>query len=135
MTERPTEEGATERKEENSDHGGGGLRGKAPELFNGDRTKSKAFISDLRIYFQINQKKTEIKNTFSRVLLALSFIKGPNVVNWVETQTDLIEEELESNGKDEEDEDLWQDFLARFKTHTYLQHKKKTPMLGCKSCK
>jgi hypothetical protein len=25
----------------------GGLRGKAPELFDGDRTKSKAFISDV----------------------------------------------------------------------------------------
>ena len=37
------------------------------------------------------------------------------MVNWVETQTDLIEEELESNGKDEKDEDLWLDFLARFK--------------------
>jgi hypothetical protein len=30
---------------------GGGLQGKAPELFDGDRTKSKAFISDVRIYF------------------------------------------------------------------------------------
>jgi len=115
MTERPTE-GTTEKKEENSDHNGGGLRGKAPEIFNGDRTKSKAFISDLRIYFQINRKKAEVKNTFSRVLLALSFIKGPNVVNWVETQMDQVEEELASSGGDKEDEDLWQDFLTRFKS-------------------
>jgi hypothetical protein len=33
---------------------GGGLRGKAPETFDGDRTKSKAFISDIQIYFKIN---------------------------------------------------------------------------------
>jgi len=46
MTDRPTEEGTTERKED-SEHSGGGLQGKAPEIFNGDRTKSKAFISNL----------------------------------------------------------------------------------------
>jgi hypothetical protein len=33
---------------------GGGLRGKAPKVFDGDRTKSKAFISDIQIYFKIN---------------------------------------------------------------------------------
>ena len=124
MAGRPTEQQNTEardnqKKEENSDGNGGGLRGKAPEVFNGDRTKSKAFISDLRIYFQINRNKAEIKNTFSRVLLALSFIKGANVVNWVDTQTDLVEEELANNGENEEDEDLWTDFLKRFK-NTYV---------------
>ena len=124
ITGRPTEQQNTEvrdnqKKEESSDSNGGGLRGKAPEVFNGDRTKSKAFISDLRIYFQINRNKAEIKNTFSRVLLALSFIKGANVVNWVDTQTDLVEEELASNGENEEDEDLWTDFLKRFK-NTYV---------------
>ena len=124
MAERPTEQQNNEtrdnqKKEEGSDGNGGGLRGKAPELFNGDRTKSKAFISDLQIYFQINRNRMEVKNTFSRVLLALSFIKGTNVVNWVDTQTDLIEEELTNNGGDEEDEDLWTDFLTRFK-NTYV---------------
>jgi hypothetical protein len=43
------------RKEDNEETGnGGGLRGKAPELFDGDRSKSKAFISDMQIYFKIN---------------------------------------------------------------------------------
>jgi hypothetical protein len=111
VTERPS----SKRRDEEHEGNGGGLRGKAPEIFDGDRTKSKAFISDLRIYFQINRKKSDVKNAYSRVLLALSFIKGPNVVNWVETQTDQIEEELHEVGGDEEYEDLWQDFLKRFK--------------------
>ena len=58
-----------------------GLRGKPPNIFDGDRTKSKAFISDIKIYFNINLKKTEIKNCYIRVFLMLSFIKGLNVVN------------------------------------------------------
>jgi hypothetical protein len=36
------------KKDNHKENGnGGGLRGKAPELFDGDRTKSKAFISDI----------------------------------------------------------------------------------------
>jgi hypothetical protein len=96
------------RKEDYEETGNrGGLRGKAPELFDGDRTKSKAFISDIRIYFRINRKKYDIKNAYSRVLLALSFIKGPNVVNWVDTQFDQLDEDLEQEcSGDEEDEEL-----------------------------
>jgi hypothetical protein len=94
----------------------GGLRGKAPELFDGDRTKSKVFISDIQIYFKINQNKFNIKNVYSRVLLALSFIKGPNVVNWVGTQIkQLVKDLINICGGDEDNEELWQEFERRFK--------------------
>jgi hypothetical protein len=53
---------------------------------------------------------------YSRVLLALSFIKEPNVVNWVDTQFDQLDEDLTHVcGGDEEDEELWQGFEKRFK--------------------
>jgi hypothetical protein len=44
------------KKKDNHEENGnrGGLRGKAPEVFDGDRTKSKVFISDIQIYFKIN---------------------------------------------------------------------------------
>jgi hypothetical protein len=105
------------KKEDQEENGnGGGLRGKVPKLFDGDRTKSKAFISDIRIYFRINWNKFDVKNAYSRVLLALSFIKGPNVVNWVSTQFDQLDEDLVNIcGGDEEDEDLWKEFEKRFK--------------------
>jgi hypothetical protein len=95
---------------------GGGLQGKAPETFDGDRTKSKVFISDIQIYFKINQNKYNVKNVYSRVLLALSFIKGQNIVNWVGTQIDQLEENLVNQcGGDEDNEDLWQEFEKEFK--------------------
>jgi hypothetical protein len=95
---------------------GGGLQGKAPKIFDRDRTKSKAFISDIQIYFKINQNKYNVKNVYLRVLLALSFIKGQNVVNWVGTQIDQLEENLINRcGGDEDDEDLWQEFEKEFK--------------------
>jgi hypothetical protein len=53
---------------------------------------------------------------YSRVLLALSFIKGPNIVNWVSTQFDQLDEDLTNLcGGDEEDEMLWEEFERRFK--------------------
>jgi hypothetical protein len=105
------------KKDDHEENGsGGGLRGKAPEIFDGDRTKSKAFISDIQIYFKINQNKYDVKNVYLRVLLALSFIKGQNVVNWVGTQINQLEENLTNIcGGDEDDEDLWQEFEKEFK--------------------
>jgi hypothetical protein len=105
------------KKDDHKENGnGGGLRGKALELFDGDRTKSKVFISDIQIYFKINRNKFEVKNAYSRVLLALSFIKGPNVVNWVGTQIEQLEEDLVNIcGGDEDNEELWQEFKKKFK--------------------
>ena len=104
-----------QREENQEGDGGGNLRGKAPETFDGDRTKSNAFLSDLQIYFELNRKKDDVKNYYSRVLIALSFIKGPNVVNWVKAQYRQLGEDLRYAGDDEMDSVLWHDFQRRFK--------------------
>ena len=95
----------------------GSLKGKAPKIFAGDRTKSKAFLTGLKIYFTLNRNKPDIKNVYSRTLIALSFIQGPQVINWVETQFDTIEDDLRIIcGNDESDGMLWREFEKRFKT-------------------
>ena len=94
----------------------GGLKGKAPEIFARDRTKSKAFLTGLKIYFTLNRNKPDVKNIYSRTLIALSFIQGPQVISWVETQFDTIEDNLRLMcGKDEYDDLLWKEFEKRFK--------------------
>jgi hypothetical protein len=94
----------------------GNFQGKAPDVFNGDRTKSKAFISDLKIYFRINQNHPDVKNYHTRVFIALSFIKGPNIVNWVDAQFCRAEDNLiDLAGGDETNPDLWNDFINKFK--------------------
>ena len=95
----------------------GSLKGKAPEVFTGDRTKSMAFLTGLKIYFTLNRNKPDIKNVYSRTLIALSYIQGPQVINWVETQFDTIEDDLRILcGNDENDGMLWREFEKRFKT-------------------
>ena len=95
----------------------GSLKGKAPEMFTGDCSKSKAFLTGLKIYFTLNRNKPDIKNVYSRTLIALSFIQGPQVINWVETQFDIIEDDLRIIcRRDEYDEELWREFKKRFNT-------------------
>jgi len=104
----------------------GGLRGKAPDIFDGDRSKSKAFTTDLKIYLQLNRNKPDIKNRYFRVLLALSFIKGPNVVSWVKAQVDLLDKDLaQICGGDENDNDLWTEFEKKVQSSIYLFHHKR----------
>jgi hypothetical protein len=43
------------KEEEASNGNNGSFRGKAPEVFDGDRSKSKAFISDMTIYMKVNR--------------------------------------------------------------------------------
>ena len=92
----------------------GGFKGSKPDVFDGDRKKSSAFITDLEIYFRINRNKKDVRNFYSRTLIALSYIKGPKVVNWTRTQVDLIEKDVERWGED--DRDVWLEFVRRFKT-------------------
>ncbi len=105
----------TRKNNDTDDNGGGGLKGKTPEIFDGDRSKSKAFTTDLKIYLQLNRNKADVTNRYSRVLLALSFIKGPNVVSWVDTQFNLLDQDLAQLCEgDEMDNDLWTEFEKRF---------------------
>ena len=95
----------------------GSLKGKAPEVFSGDRTKSKAFLTGLKIYFTLNRNKPDVKNVYSRTLIVLSYIQGPQVINWVETQIEALEDDLRIIcGNDEYDSMLWRDFEKRFKS-------------------
>jgi hypothetical protein len=65
---------------------------------------------------------------YSRVLLALSFIKGPNVVNWVSTQFDQLEEDLAHICRgDEDNEELWLEFEKGLKGPTFRPWPKKMP--------
>jgi hypothetical protein len=55
-----------------------------------------------------------VRNCYTRVLIALSFIKGDNIVNWVDAQMINLGEDLKTNFDDEFVEDIWDNFAARF---------------------
>ena len=88
------------------------------------------FISDLKIYFRINRNHPDVKNYHTRVFVALSFIKGPNIVNWVDAQFWRAEDNLIGlAGGDKTDADLWNNFVNKFK-RAYISTTAKESVTG-----
>ena len=89
------------------------LKGSAPEIFDGDRTKSETFIDQFDVYVKINQKNETMKEPYSRTLMAISFIKGKKVRDWARGRVLALDQEIE-NRVPHEDERLWKHFSKAF---------------------
>ena len=70
----------------NDQNHGPKLSGKEPVIFNGDCPKAEAFILEWTIYLMLNEDTEVMSQAFSRTMLFLTFIKGPNVQEWVGLQ-------------------------------------------------
>ena len=62
------------------------LSGKEPVIFDGDRTKAKVFMVEWAIYTLLSEDQEIMRQAFSRAMLYLTYIKGPNVQEWVGIQ-------------------------------------------------
>ncbi|KAH9172274.1 hypothetical protein EDB89DRAFT_2168748 [Lactarius sanguifluus] len=58
------------------------FNGLPPTIFDGDRSYSRAFLTQFRIFARINRRHTDVTYPHRRVKLALSFIHGPLVNDW-----------------------------------------------------
>jgi hypothetical protein len=95
-----------------------GLKGTAPAVFTGDRSRSESFWNEFRRYRLLNRNNESISIPFFRVLTALSYIKGPIVEDWVNAQDEELERRTDNTRPGsvrESDEILWQEFEAAFK--------------------
>ena len=98
---------------------GGALRGTAPSIFAGDRSRSDAFTSEFCRYRLLNRNNNAISNPFNCILTALSYIKGPLVEDWVSAQDRRLERCLDPTRDDyvpDTSEILWLEFEATFKS-------------------
>jgi hypothetical protein len=95
-----------------------GLKGTAPAVFNGDRSRSESFWNEFRRYRLLNRNNESISIPFFRVLTALSYIKGPLVEDWVNACDVELESRTDSTKPGsvrESDEVLWREFETAFK--------------------
>jgi hypothetical protein len=95
-----------------------GLKGTAPAVFNGDRSRSESFWNEFRRYRLLNRNNDSISILFFRVLTVLSYIKGPLVEDWVNACDVELEKHTDSTKPGsvrESDEILWREFEASFK--------------------
>ena len=96
-----------------------GLRGHPPEIFDGNRTKAKKFMKEFTLWKLCNLNNEALSTPFSRVALCLSYIKGPNVDDWVSATTDDVYEKVHGRAGrpatyQPDDEDLWNEFAQEF---------------------
>jgi hypothetical protein len=87
-------------------HGGGKLVGREPEIFDGTRSKTKGFLQEWNIYYGLNWGADVINTPFTRAMLFLSFIKGPNIQEWVAVQIEWLGDQL-AGGTQVHNEYLW----------------------------
>jgi hypothetical protein len=97
----------------------GGMKGTAPAIFTGDRSRSDTFWNKFHRYRLLKRNNESVKVPFFRVLTALSYIKGPLVEDWVNARDEELERRVDPTRLtlvSENDEVLWEEFEAHFKS-------------------
>jgi len=92
----------------------GALKGNPPFIFTGDRSTSRKFINNFDLWRLLNQYNDTMKKPLSRVVALLSYMDGDKVDAWKEEQMHILEKAA-NDGVQETDEDLWKDFIERFR--------------------
>jgi len=92
----------------------GALKGNPPFVFTGDRNTSRKFINNFDLWCLLNQHNDTMKKPLSRVVALLSYMDGDKVDAWKEEQMHILEKAA-NDGVQETNEDLWKDFIERFR--------------------
>ena len=88
---------------------GGNTRamGALPIIFQGDRDKANDFVDALKHYLRLNRETPPLNMYIGKVVLALTLIQGPDIVDFTREQGDILDNTFE-------DRDVWDDFIAAF---------------------
>ena len=65
---------------------GAKLSGREPVIFDGNCSKAKAFILEWTVYMLLSEEAEVMRQASSRTMLFLTFIKEPNIQEWVGVQ-------------------------------------------------
>jgi hypothetical protein len=102
----------------------GALKGAVSTTFDGDRAKTNQFIHKFGLYHVVNLDNATIVSPFRRVALALTFMHGQKVDDWVVQYIDLVSTKVYSNQTTNpptpathqfNNERLWTEFVADFR--------------------
>ena len=95
----------------------GGMRGIPPAIFDGTRALADEFWAQFRWYKMVNRTHDSMTKAYDRVLTALTYIWGPMVNDWVNTQENILlacTDTTHANHVREDDERLWTVFETAF---------------------
>ena len=79
-------------------------------MFEGDKTKARAFIGEWDRYWSLNYQSNIMHVPYSRAMMFLTYIKGPRMIDWTDMMTRNLNLRVQ-NGANPNAEELW--------THVY----------------
>ena len=118
----------------------GSMQGIQPPIFDGTCAQADDFWAQFRRYKMVNRTHDSMTKAYDRVLTALTYIRGPMINDWVNTQENNLitrTDTTKPNHVREDDEVLWAEFETAFhdawtdtskKQNTYDQLMKLTMM-------
>ena len=94
----------------------GAFTGTAPSTFNGDRAQSKQFMREFILFRALYDNHELILNPYKRVIVALSFFKGPKIEDWAADQLNNLNDKVTraNNPVGRDEEILWTEFKNAF---------------------
>ena len=119
----------------------GRLKGTAPAIFDGNCKNTKQFMQEFTLYRMINQDSIMVRIAYTRTALALSFMQGLAINDWILQQTDSLY--VKCNGDavngialtyQVDDERLWIEFSHDFRcafTDTALEQQAYGELASC----
>ena len=89
------------------------IMGQLPQVFDGDRTKVKAFMEEVKGYIRLNTNVNGLNSPMKKVSFVLTLVKGDDVRSWVEDMGRVIDrlDPLVDNIPE-----VWDHFCAEFAT-------------------
>ena len=95
----------------------GDLIGNPPNIYNGDhQSEVQRFITQFGLFRIVNETNPVMTNPRRRIALALTYIRGPIVDNWVSQQFNALSRKVTG------DEALWEDFIRAFKNKGWFDY-------------
>jgi len=94
----------------------GQLKGKVPDTFDGDRTKTENFMNSFDLFWMTNDENSAMKIPYKRCTYFLGLLSRAKVDDWVYDQTKVLLKKVTccSDPIKKTDENLWEDLKDAF---------------------
>ena len=89
------------------------MKGSAPKVFDGTRKESERFWDKFDDYRRINRKVEVMKEPYSHILMALSYMKGDKIWDWRRAAAKQLDDDVD-DGIPENNERRWENFKRTF---------------------
>ena len=93
------------------------MKGNPPTIFTESCDTSETFLHEFGNYVDLNPDQESASIPYRHVILAISFIQGPQIDDWAKEQKDALKAKLlPPHNLAQTNEILWTEFKDRFRT-------------------